>query len=189
MIGGTLVEHVFANLQSLLPFRILKSFQQGVRWTLGKDPVPLGPGPHWCVPLLHSISVHDVVDEVLNLPTQSVVTKDGKPVCFSVNIAFRIADIVAHECNVQDFMESTAGATMTHLSKQVRKKDLAELMAPDALSKMEDSLKGTLTTRMKRWGTEIIDVGFTDFVPVPRAMRLFLDASNGSKSFTGLGGL
>ena len=189
MIGGTLVEHVFANLQSLLPFRILKSYEEGVRWTLGKNPKRMTPGPHWCVPLWHSMNVHDIVDETLNLPTQSVVTKDGKPVCFSVNITFRIADVVAHDCNVQDFMESTAGAAMIHLSKQVRRKTLDELMAPEALTKIEDSLRGTLTTKMKRWGTEIIDVGFTDFVPVPRAMRLFLDASNGSKSFTGLGGL
>lgn len=182
MIGTTVVEHVFANLQALMPFRILKSFQQGVRWTWGKNPKPLGPGPHLCLPVLHSMSVHDVVDEVLNLPTQSVVTKDGHPICFSVNIAFRIADIVAHECNVQDFIESTAGAAMTHLSKQMRKKTLDELMAPDALTKMEDSLKGTLTTKMRRWGTEIIDVGFTDFVPRPRALRLFLDANMGNKS-------
>ena len=182
MIGGTVVEHVFANIEKMLPFQILKSYQMGVRWTLGKNPIALDPGPHWRIPLWHSISVHDVVDEVVNLPTQSVITKDKKTVCFSVNISFRIADIVAHECNVQDFLESTTGAAMIHLSKRVREKTLEELETPEGLKELEVSLKATLTTKMKRWGTEIIDIGFTDFVPVPRMLRIFLDASNSAKS-------
>ena len=182
MIGGTVVEHIFANVEKLLPFIIIKSYEEGVRWTLGKNPKRLLAGPHWRLPILHAIQVWDIVDEVMNLPTQSVITKDKKPVCFSVNIAFRIADIVAHACNVQDFLESTSGAAMTHLSKRVREKTLEELETPDGLRELETSLKGTLTTKMKRWGTEIIDVGFTDFVPVPRMLRLFIDSNSGNKS-------
>ena len=182
MIGTTVVEHVFANLEKLLPFTILTSYQQGVRWTLGRNPTLLKPGPRWRLPFFHSVSVHDVVDEVMNLPTQSVITKDNKTVCFSVNIAFRISDIVAHECNVQDFNESLAGAAMTHLAKRVREATLAELETPEGLKKLEESLSRTLTTKVKRWGVEIIDVGFTDFVPQPRMIRLFLDNNNGSKS-------
>jgi regulator of protease activity HflC (stomatin/prohibitin superfamily) len=180
--GGTVVEHIFANFEKLLPFQILKSYEMGVRWTWGRNPRQLGPGPHWRLPLLHSILAYDIVDEVMNLPTQSVITKDGKAVCFSVNIAFRIADIVKHACSVQDFNESTAGAAMIHLAKKVRERDLAELETAEGLGKLEKSLRDTLTTKMHRWGTEIVDVGFTDFVASPRMIRLFLDANMGNKS-------
>jgi regulator of protease activity HflC (stomatin/prohibitin superfamily) len=183
MMGTTVVEHIFANIEKLLPFQIIKEYERGVRFTLGRNPKELKPGPHWRLPMIHFILAYDVVDEVMNLPTQSVITKDNKPVCFSVNIAFRIADVVQHACNVQDFNESTAGAAMTHLSKRVRESTLEELEKPEGLKKLEDSLRGTLTTKMKRWGTEVIDVGFTDFVPVPRALRLFMDTNKGDKSW------
>ena len=71
---------------------------------------------------------------------------------------------------------------MTHLSKRVRESSLEELEKPEGLKKLEESLKGTLNTKMRRWGTEIIDVGFTDFVPVPRALRLFMESNFGAKS-------
>lgn len=185
MIGTTVIEHVFANVEKLLPFQILKSYEEGVRWTLGKKPKRLGPGPHWRVPLLHSIVAYDIVDDVVDLPVQSVITKDNKMVCFSVNVAFRIVDIVAHACNVQDFMESTAGAAMTHLARRVRECTLEELEQPEGLKKLEKSLEGTLTTKMKRWGTEVLDVGFTNFTPVPRQMRIFLDAHRNAHSLAG----
>ena len=187
MTGATIVEHIFANIEKLLPFQILKTYEGGVRWTLGKWPRPLGPGIHWRLPLLHSIIAYDLVDEVLDLPVQSVITQDNKMVCFSVNIAFRITDVIAHACNVQDFMESTAGAAMTHLARRVRENTLAELESPEGLRKLEKSLEGTLTTKMKRWGTEVLDVGFTNFSPVPRQLRIFMDSHRNAHSLAGVG--
>ena len=173
---STLVEMILQNLMSLLPFVIVKSYQAGIRWTLGRNPIELKPGPHWKIWLLHSATVYELCDDVVDLPVQSVITKDEKLVCFSVNIGYRIVDVVAHGCNVQDFVESTAGLAMTHLAQRVREMDLNELTASGGLKKLESSLEGTLTTRMKRWGTEVFSVGFTNFAEVPRQMRIFLDS-------------
>lgn len=168
---GTIVEVILNNLLALLPFVVLKVYDRGVRYSFGKNPTELGPGFHWRVWLYHSIETFDVADEVLNLPVQSVITKDEKLVCFSVNVGFRITDVVAHATTVQDFIASTRGIAMTHLAKRVRDKKLSELVAD--LSDLEKSLEGTLTTRMKRWGTEVFSVGFTDFAEVPQQIRVF----------------
>lgn len=173
---GTLVEMILQNLVSLFPFVIIKSYQEGIRWTLGKNPKALKPGIHWKIWLLHSVDVYDLCDEVLDLPVQSVITKDEKLVCFSVNIGFRVVDVVAHGCNVQDFAESTAGLAMTHLAQRVREKSLSDLIADGGLKQLEKSLEGTLTTRMKDWGSSVFSVGFTNFAEVPRQMRIFLDS-------------
>lgn len=175
-MGGTLIEVILQNLMSLFPFVVVRSYQAGVRWTFGRNPVALGPGPHWKLWVYHQIDIYDLCDEVLDLPVQSVITKDEKLVCFSVNIGFRVVDVVAHGCNVQDFAESTAGLAMTHLAQRVREKTLSEVTSDGGLRDLERSLEGTLTTRMKRWGTEVFSVGFTNFAEVPRQMRIFLDS-------------
>lgn len=187
MMGGTLIEIIANNLMALFPFQIIKSYQRGVRWTFGRNPKPLEPGIRWKIWILHQIEMCDVVDEVIDLPVQSVITKDEKLVCFSVNIGYRIADVVLHYTSVQDFIESTAGLSMTHLAKKVREKTLQELVSD--LTALEKSLQGTLTTRMKSWGTEVFSVGFTNFAEVPRQLRIFLDSHRSVHSLTpGKGG-
>lgn len=171
-----LIELILQNLAALLPFVIVRSYQEGIRWTLGTRPKALKPGFRWKLWFFHSVDVYDVCDEVIDLPVQSVITKDGILVCFSANIGYRIVDVVAHGTQVQDFVESTAGLAMTHLAQRVRERDLKELTAPDGLKQLEKSLEGTLTTRMKRWGTEVFSIGFTNFAEVPRQMRIFLDS-------------
>jgi regulator of protease activity HflC (stomatin/prohibitin superfamily) len=171
---GTFLEVVLNNLMSLFPFVIVRSYQRAVRWTFGRNPKELKPGIHWKIWVLHQVETINVVDEVVNLPVQSVITADKKLVCFSVNIGFRINDAVKHLCAVQDFQESTNGLAMTHLAKKVREKTLAELV--EDLGTIEKSLTGTLTTRFKDWGTEVFSVGFTDFAEVPYQIRLFTES-------------
>jgi regulator of protease activity HflC (stomatin/prohibitin superfamily) len=174
-MGGTLIEIVLNNLMSLMPFVIVRSYQRAVRWTFGKNPKELQPGIHWKIWLLHQCELCVVVDDVMDLPVQSVITRDEKLVCFSVNIGYRVVDVVSHYCNVQDFTQSTQGLAMTHLAQKVREKTRDELVAD--LKTIESSLRGTLTNRMKDWGTEVFSVGFTDFAEVPRQMRIFLDSN------------
>lgn len=172
-MSGTLVGIILNNLLVLFPFVVIKTYQRGVRWTLGKNPIELLPGIRLKLWLYHEVLVFDIADEVLELPVQSVITKDEKLVCFSVNIGFRVVDVVSHANSVQDFFESTAGLAMTHLAKRVREKSLSELVTD--LRDLEKSLEGTLTTRMKQWGTEVFSVGFTNFAEVPQQMRVFMD--------------
>lgn len=172
-MGGEIIQAILANLAQLLPWRIIMSYRMGVRWTWGKNPVKLEPGFHWCWWLMHTVDTVFSVEEVIDLPTQSLVTKDGKTVCFSVNIGLVVRDPVMYYCAVQDFDASTRGLAMTHLAERVRTQDYEDLVRD--LKKLEDSLKGTLTTRFKVWGTEVTRVGFTDFVQTRQQIRLFQD--------------
>lgn len=175
-MGETWLAAVLNNLMVLLPFVIVRSYQRGVRWVLGVNPVELEPGFHWKVWLYHQVEIIDVVDEVIELPIQSVITADEKLVCFSVNIGFRIVSAVDHFCNVHDFLEATAGMAMTHLAKRVRQETLVDLVAD--LNKLEKSLESTLTTRLRGWGTAVFSVGFTNFAEIPTQLRVFTDGNS-----------
>src|SRR5665213_3146002 len=108
-MGETFMAQVLQNLMVLFPFVIVRSYQMGVRWQFGKNPTPLAPGFHWKFWIYHQVELSDVTDEFIELPIQSVTTKDRKTVCFSANIGYRICDIVKHWQNVQDFVASTHG--------------------------------------------------------------------------------
>jgi regulator of protease activity HflC (stomatin/prohibitin superfamily) len=102
------------------------------------------------------------VEQVYNLPTQSITTKDDVTVTFSANIRFRISDVLLNLTEVHNFEASLEGAAMVHLAQRVRAWSWKELV--ENQKKLETSLADTLTTRVKRWGVEILEVGLTDLV-------------------------
>ena len=165
------------NLLKLAPFRIIYSYERGVRWTLGQNPKALKSGFQWCWWIWHRVESFSVVEQVINLPVQSVMTADIPPipVCFSVNVGFEIDNPVWHFCAVQNFDQSVKDLAMSHLSERVRGRTLAQLTAEGGLKELEISLKGTLTTRLTKWGTIVTHVGFTDFVTVQHQVRMFQD--------------
>lgn len=167
----TILPAIFENVLAIMPFKIIQSYERGVRWRWGKNPIEVGPGLVRRIWLMESVETTVVVDDVIELPVQSVITKDKKLVCFKACIGYRVVDVVKHQCNVTDFNSSTKAFAMTHLAKRVREQDLDETEGD--LSKLEKSLQGTLTTRFKDWGTEVFMVGFTDFAEVPTQVRLF----------------
>lgn len=173
MLAETFVGAILNNLMALAPFVMVLSYQRGVRWKWGKNPVALEPGFHLRCWLMHKVEISDMTDCAIELPIQSVMTADEKLLCFSANIGYRISDVVAHWQSVHDFESSTAALAMTHLAERVRGQNLSEVIADQ--SKLEKSLRGTLTTKFKNWGTEVFAVGFTNFAEVNNQFRIFTD--------------
>lgn len=171
MILEGLFEKLADNLLDLLPFYRVMSYEMACQWTFGKNPVAKGPGWHWRWYGITTYEKVPVVDEVLELPIQSVLTKDKKSVSFKAVVGYRVNDIVAHYCNVNDFADSTKSRAMGHLAKRVRAQTLDEVEFD--LGKLEASCKGTLGTKLKEWGTEVLFVEFIDFVEVRTQIRLF----------------
>lgn len=177
MNPATIVEVLLSNLWPLLPFRVVRSDEWGVRWTWGKNPKPLASGFHWCWYVVHSFERMSNGEGMYNLPTQSVVTADDYAVCYSANIGARIVDPVAYYCEVDNFTEALEALAMTHLAKQVRRRKYAQVVRE--LDKLELSLRATLTTQCHTWGVKITRLGFTDFVHVSQQVRLFQDTASG----------
>lgn len=165
------LDKLLQMLLDLRPYRVVFSYEQGVRWTFGRNPSALSPGIHICLPFIHDVQVISVVDEFFELPVQSVITKDGELVCFSVVIGYRVVDPVKHYCEVTDFQAASEGIASAHLAQRVREQSYQEVTQD--LKTLETSLKTTLTTRVKGWGTEVFSVGFNNFSHVPYQVRLF----------------
>lgn len=168
-----IVEAILANLMTLMPFRIIRFYQHGVRSTWGKSPKALKPGLRASIWLMHEVITVPNTMTVIDLPTQTIITKDKKTLCFSVNIGLVVTDPVAYFGGVHDFDESTKGLAMIHLAKKVGALTLEEFV--ESKEALEKSLKGTLETLWKPWGTECTHVGFTDYAETTNVVRFMQD--------------
>jgi regulator of protease activity HflC (stomatin/prohibitin superfamily) len=142
-------------------FAIVESWEQGVRFRRGvPEPEPLGAGIwfHW--PTLDRIQIDSVQQQYLDLPMQSVTTKDGATVSFSANVCFSISNLVLAYCEVHDLTDFMTRAAMGHLHGKIHGWSYDELMAE--LKELEQSLESTLQTKTKKFGVKIVDVKLTD---------------------------
>lgn len=167
------IQWILDNLSVFAPWFIIKSYDWGVTWRLGTNPRPLSPGFHWRIPFADTLETVAATPRYIELPVQSIITKDGVLVCFAAMFAYKIEDPVKHFCEVDDFDEATEESAKAHLVKRVREQDYAVLSTPDGQLSLERSLQGTLSTRVKPWGTVVVDVGFVDFAKVPHQARVF----------------
>lgn len=162
----------------LWPFAKLEPWEEGLRITY-KPALPflpaetatqrIGPGTHFCIWYFQEIHKESTVPQVLDLLAQSVTTKDEKVVSFSVNVEYEITDVTSNITKVHDFEKSLEAWCRIHLARRVRELNYSELIARQEW--LEKRLSETLTTRAKRWGAQINDVGFTDLT-LSRTYRL-----------------
>lgn len=172
MIGETVVGWLSNNLLALLPFRVVRSYQRGVRFRLGRDIALLSPGWWWFFPVVESIEVVDVAPCVMNLPTQSVTTCDGRALSFSANIEYEIVNARKMYVRVQHLDTSLSASAMGFLAETVRAQPWDALVAGQLA--LEGELRRTITKQARRWGVRIRRVHLTDFVTT-RALRLYGD--------------
>jgi regulator of protease activity HflC (stomatin/prohibitin superfamily) len=169
-----LVENVAAIVRWLSPVFVTRSYEAGVVFRVGIPVRAVGGGLRWKWPCgIEEVDTVQLVEQVRNLLSQSVTTRDNRAVTFSVNLVYKVVDPTLHLVAVGNFATSLDGLSMTHLAKRVREMQWEEFLVGQ--DELERSLKGTLSTRLKDWGAEITRVGFTDAVQA-RTFRLYGDA-------------
>jgi len=182
LLGGlSLVEWIGQNLQELIPFSVIPVYARGVRMFFGKIynhegghpwTGELGPGLWLKIPWIWPVEVIHVVPQVVNLPTQTITTKDGQPLSFSANIEFEIFDAAASWTKVQSIHSSVAFLCMSHMARKLRDRTMAEAL--EGGRDLERSLASSLSTRLNAWGVRVTDVGLSDMVK-SRTFRLYGD--------------
>lgn len=175
----TWLDVLFSHLRELFdflrPFRVLRDYERAVVFRLGLYHRTMNPGWGWMIPLgVEDAEIIDCREETGNLASQSVTTADGKAITFGCNLVYRVVDPQKYQCEVLDFDGSLGAYAMTHLHRRLREMSMADILVGQ--KDLEKSLEGTLSTRLKKWGAEIVSVGFTDFVTT-KQYRLFGDSN------------
>src|SRR6478672_4524039 len=109
--------------------RILREYERGVVFTLGRYTGTKGPGLVLLVPLVQQmvrVDLRVIVDEV---PSQDVISKDNVSVKVSAVIYYRVIDAERAVIQVETYKEATSQLAQTTLRSVLGKHDLDEMLA------------------------------------------------------------
>lgn len=167
----TFLDFLLSVWSAVWPFRFVRTGWQAVVFRQGvAEATPRGPGWVWLWPGFWQYEAQPITLRFVDLPNQSVTTKDGTTLALSANIAYRVTNLRSALCEVDDFVDSMAGLSMGHIHTRVSEWDRVEVM--NERRKLERSVLDTLQRRAEPWGIAVEDVRLTDCAPT-RVYRLF----------------
>src|SRR5246500_2507869 len=136
--------------------KILREYERGVVFTLGRYTGTKGPGFFLLVPLVQQmvrIDLRVVVDEV---PTQDVISRDNVSVKVSAVIYFRVVDAERAIIQVNNYLAATSQLAQTTLRWVLGKHDLDQMLAER--DKLNADIQDVLDKQTEGWGIKVSNV-------------------------------
>lgn len=90
---GSFVTWLQGLVRPMKPWVTVKPWEQGVRVRCGKHVRLLPPGMFWKMPFFDSVSVLPIRVRVMQVPTQTVTTSDGKAITLGMALQYQIEDV------------------------------------------------------------------------------------------------
>lgn len=136
--------------------RILREYERGVVFTLGRFTGVKGPGFIILIPLVQQMVRVDLRVRVLDVPQQDVISHDNVSVRVNAVIYFRVLDPERATIQVEDFMMATSQLAQTTLRSVLGKHDLDEMLAER--DKLNNDIQEILDAQTEAWGIKVANV-------------------------------
>jgi regulator of protease activity HflC (stomatin/prohibitin superfamily) len=136
--------------------RILREYERGVVFTLGRYTGTKGPGFFLLVPLIQQmvkVDLRVVVDEV---PSQDVISRDNVSVKVNAVIYFRVVDAERAVIQVSNYLAATSQLAQTTLRWVLGKHDLDSMLAER--DKLNADIQDVLDKQTEAWGIKVSTV-------------------------------
>ena len=145
---------IFALLWAAI--KILREYERGVIFTLGRFTGVRGPGLILLVPFVQQLVRTDLRMIVMDVPEQDVISRDNVSVKVNAVVYFRIVDPESAIIQVEDFMQATSQLAQTTLRSVLGKHDLDEMLAER--DKLNEDIQDILDKQTDAWGIKVANV-------------------------------
>lgn len=152
----TLVFGGLAILLLLSAFRILREYERGVIFMLGRFYKIKGPGLILVIPLIQQIEKVDLRTVVMDVPTQDVISRDNVSVKVNAVIYFRVIDPDKAIIQVEKFYDATSQLAQTTLRSVLGQHELDEMLAER--DKLNFDIQKILDQQTDAWGIKVTNV-------------------------------
>jgi regulator of protease activity HflC (stomatin/prohibitin superfamily) len=152
-LGGLLVliaVLVFASL------RILREYQRGVIFMLGRFWKVKGPGLIVIIPGIQQMVRVDLRTVVMDVPSQDVISRDNVSVKVNAVLYFRVVDPQRAIIQVENFLDATSQLAQTTLRAVLGKHELDEMLAER--DKLNHDIQRILDSQTDAWGIKVANV-------------------------------
>jgi len=136
--------------------RILREYERGVVFQLGRFWMVKGPGLIILIPVIQQMVRVDLRTVVLDVPPQDVITRDNVSVKVNAVVYFRVVDPQKAIIQVVDFLGATSQLSQTTLRAVLGKHELDTLLAER--EKLNIDIQKTLDTQTDAWGIKVSTV-------------------------------
>ena len=137
-------------------FKILKEYERGVVFFLGRFQKVKGPGLIILFPGLQKMVRVDLRVLVLDVPTQDVISRDNVSVKVNAVIYFRVVDPEKAIIRVANFFEATSQLSQTTLRSVLGQHELDDMLAER--DKLNNDIQMLLDQRTDNWGIKVANV-------------------------------
>jgi regulator of protease activity HflC (stomatin/prohibitin superfamily) len=168
IVPSVVVIVVLASIVLPQAIRILREYERGVVFRLGRLRGARGPGLVLLIPIVDRLVKMDLRVVTINVPQQEAMTRDNVPVTVDAVVYLRIMDPVAAVVKVEDFLKASSLISQTTLRSVLGQSQLDELLAQR--DKINQQLQEIIDRQTEPWGVKVTAVEVKDVV-LPDTMK------------------
>lgn len=136
--------------------RVLREYERGVIFLLGRFQKVKGPGLIIVVPPIQQMVRVDLRVIVMDVPSQDVISRDNVSVKVNAVVYFRVIDPEKAIIQVEDFLMATSQLAQTTLRSVLGQHELDEMLAER--EKLNDDVRTILDAQTDAWGIKVANV-------------------------------
>src|SRR2546422_10822380 len=148
--------------------RILREYERGVIFRLGKLLGAKGPGLIFLMPVVDRMVKMDLRVVTIDVAKQEVMTRDNVPVTVDAVVYFRVVDPMAAVVKVENFWKATSLIAQTTLRSVLGQAPLDDLLAQRESINLR--LQEIIDRQTEPWGIKVTAVEMKD-VALPDSMK------------------
>ena len=148
--------------------RILREYERGVIFRLGKLLGAKGPGLIFLIPIVDRMVRMDLRVVTINVERQEVMTRDNVPVTVDAVVYFRVIDPQAAVVKVENFLKATSLIAQTTLRSVLGQAPLDDLLSQR--ESINQTLQDIIDKQTEPWGVKVTAVEVKDVV-LPDTMK------------------
>ncbi|HHM06326.1 MAG TPA: slipin family protein [Gammaproteobacteria bacterium] len=137
-------------------FRVLREYERGVVFMLGRFWKVKGPGLIIVIPLLQQMVRVDLRTVVMDVPSQDVISRDNVSVKVNAVIYYRVIDPEKAIIQVENFDAATSQLAQTTLRSVLGQHELDDMLA--GREKLNADIQQILDTQTDTWGIKVANV-------------------------------
>ncbi len=154
--GISLLVLIFLLVLLFKLFRVLREYERGVIFTLGRYTSAKGPGLIVVIPFLQQMVRVDLRIVTMDIPPQDVISRDNVSVQVNAVVYFRVVDPAKAIIQVEHYLEATSQLAQTTLRAVLGKHELDEMLIER--DKLNLDVQTILDAQTDGWGIKVTNV-------------------------------
>jgi regulator of protease activity HflC (stomatin/prohibitin superfamily) len=149
--------------------RIVKEYERGVIFRLGRVQGPKGPGLFFIIPIIDKMIKVDLRTVTLDVPSQEAITSDNVTVSVNAVAYFRVVDPVAAVIQIEDYTRATWQIAQTTLRNVIGQSEMDQLL--QEREELNERLQAIIDEATEPWGVKVGIVEVKDVELSPNMIR------------------